>query len=64
MHDISEVARVERPLISNLRELLKKRKQTFTDRGHTDLVQLLLEQDEIRQKNEKVWTIVRLGRIY
>jgi len=53
MHDISEVARVERPLISNLRELLKKRKQTFTDRGHTDLVQLLLEQDEIRQKNEK-----------
>jgi hypothetical protein len=55
LHNISEVARAERPLIDNLRKMLKERKKLYSNfGGHTDLVQLLLEQDEIRQKNEKV----------
>ncbi len=43
------------PLIENLQKMLKERRQCFQNfTGKTDIVQLLLQQDESRQKNENV----------
>jgi hypothetical protein len=52
---LTAVGRAEVPLFANLRKMLKQRKKDFQNfNGKTDMVQLLLQQDESRQKNENV----------
>ena len=59
------VGKAEVPLIANLHKMLKERKNGFQNfNGKTDIVQLLLQQDESRQKNENVWRINKLNELF
>lgn len=51
----SAIGRAEAVIAKNLRVVVEDRKKVFDRYDKKDLIQLLLEQDEIRQKTEGVW---------
>jgi hypothetical protein len=52
---LTAIGRAETPLLKGLQHMLKERKRDYRNfAGRTDIVQLLLQQDEYHQQNENV----------
>ena len=54
MRKISAVGRAERVIAKDLTKVVQERKKMFDTYPKMDLIQLLLQQDQIRQKTEGV----------
>jgi hypothetical protein len=50
----SAIGRAEKVIADNLRKVVEERKKNFGTHGKIDLIELLLQQDQIRQKTENV----------
>ncbi|CAJ0957119.1 unnamed protein product, partial [Mesorhabditis belari] len=50
---LSSIAKAEKPLLERLRKVIQDRRRNFDSSREIDLIQLLLEQDLERQKDEK-----------
>ena len=54
MRPFSYVQKVQMIIANNLKSVVTKRKEKFDEYKKVDLIQLLLQQDQERQKNENV----------